>query len=151
MVRKCYSAAYAEGPAIRGVIFNNYWTRLSKISWFVSGEQVNYFLKLNAKAFGFGKWLICDKSQYFVITKFNNCLIIQTPSLFFNEYPWEAMRSAIFSARVIAKRRKAWFLLPKSRILFVAKLNWTTLHLSRTLHNVFVRNYLQVTWWALSQ
>ena len=32
MVRKCCSAAYAEGPGIRGVIFNNYWTRLSKIS-----------------------------------------------------------------------------------------------------------------------
>ena len=33
---------------------NNYWTRLSKISWFVSGEQVT------------------DKSWYFVITQFNS-------------------------------------------------------------------------------
>ena len=25
-----------------GIIINNYWTRLSKISWFFSGEQINY-------------------------------------------------------------------------------------------------------------
>ena len=71
--------------------------------------------------------------------------------LFFNEYPWEAKQSAIFFAKVIARRRKAWFLLPKSRILFAAKLTWMTLCLSRTLHNVYVGNYFQVTWWALSR
>ena len=32
-------------------IFNNYWTRLGKISWFVSGEQINIF----AEAEGWGK------------------------------------------------------------------------------------------------
>ena len=42
--------------------------------------------------------------------------------LFFNEYPWEAKQSAIFFlAKVIARRRKAWFLLPKSRILFCSQ------------------------------
>ena len=30
-------------------IFNNYWTRLCKISWFVCGEQINYLLKPKAE------------------------------------------------------------------------------------------------------
>ena len=38
-----------------------------------------------------------DKSRYFAITEFNNCFIIRSPSLFFNEYPREAKRSAIFT------------------------------------------------------
>ena len=38
-----------------------------------------------------------DKSRYFAITEFNNCFIIRSPSLFFNEYPWKAKRSAIFT------------------------------------------------------
>ena len=29
---------------------NNYWTRLSKISWFVNGEQINYSPKPKAEA-----------------------------------------------------------------------------------------------------
>ena len=44
-------------------IINDYWTRLSKISWFVSGERDT------------------DKSRYFAITVFNNCFIIR--ALFF--------------------------------------------------------------------
>ena len=31
-------------------IISNYWMRLSKISWFVSGEQINYFPKPKAEA-----------------------------------------------------------------------------------------------------
>ena len=31
-------------------IINNYWTRLSKISRFVSGEQINYLPKPKAEA-----------------------------------------------------------------------------------------------------
>ena len=57
-------------------IINNYWTTLSKISWFVSGEQI----KLKAEA------IIdlrdTDKSRSFAITEFNNCFIIRSPSLF---------------------------------------------------------------------
>ena len=58
-------------------IFSNYWARLSKVSWFVSGEQINYLPKPRQ---------IVDmrdtaKSRYFGITEFNNCFII--PSLFF--------------------------------------------------------------------
>ena len=50
-----------------------------------------------------------DKSPYFAITEFNNCFIIRSPSFFINEYLREAKRSAIFHARAIARRRKAWF------------------------------------------
>ena len=32
------------------LIFNNYWTRLSKISWFVCGKQINYLPKPKAEA-----------------------------------------------------------------------------------------------------
>ena len=31
-------------------ILNNYWTRLSRISWFVCGEQINYLPKPKAEA-----------------------------------------------------------------------------------------------------
>ena len=37
------------------------------------------------------------KSRYSVITEFNNCFIIRSPSLFFNEYLREAKRSAFFT------------------------------------------------------
>ena len=77
-------------------IFNNYWTRLSKISWFVSGEQINYY-------YLFIDLRDTDKSRYFWISEFNNWFIIRSPSLFFNECLREAKRSAIFHARVIAK------------------------------------------------
>ena len=74
-------------------------------------------------------WQIIDlrdtgKSRYFAITEFNNCFIIGSwPSLFFNVYFREAKRSAIFHPRVTARRRKAWYRLRMSRILFAAKHN----------------------------
>ena len=52
-------------------IINNYWTRLSKISWFVCREQTNFDPRDT------------DKSRYFAIREFNNCFIIRSPSLFF--------------------------------------------------------------------
>ena len=87
-------------------IFNNYWTRLSKISWFVSGEQINYYyLLIDLRD--------TDKSRYFWISEFNNFFIIRSPSLVFNEYlrarkifiKKQAKWSAIFHARVIAKHK----------------------------------------------
>ena len=79
-------------------IFNNYWMRLSKIWWFVSGKQINSLLKL--------KQIIdfqdTDESPYFVITELENYFIIQSPNLlsYFNHaliawgsqlpfFPWE--------------------------------------------------------------
>ena len=68
-----------------------------------------------------------------------------------NKYIWEAKQSASFQARAIARRRKAWFRVPMSRILFAAapiaaKHSWTTaLRMSRPL---FIGSYLQVTRWA---
>ena len=38
-----------------------------------------------------------EKSRYFATTEFNNCFIIRSPSLVFNEHLWEAKRSAIFT------------------------------------------------------
>ena len=71
-----------------------YWTRLSKISWFVSGEQMNYLPKPKAEA---NNWSVRHwQIMIFVITKFNNYFIIWSPSLFFEEYLWEVKQSAIF-------------------------------------------------------
>ena len=50
-----------------------------------------------------------DKSRYFAITEFNNCLSFDHQVCFLNEYLWEGKRSAIFRARVIAGRRKVLF------------------------------------------
>ena len=70
-------------------IINNYWPRLSKIFWFVSSEQINYLPKPNYLLWQIIDLRDIDKSQYFAITKFNNCFIIQSPSLFsyFNHFP----------------------------------------------------------------
>ena len=64
------------------IIINNYWTRLSKISSFVCGEQINYLPKPKAEA---NNWSArhTDKSRYFAVIEFNNCFIIRSPSLFF--------------------------------------------------------------------
>ena len=56
------------------IIISNYWTRLSQIPLFVSGEQINYWLRQIIDL------LDTDKSWYFAITEFNNCFIIQSLS-----------------------------------------------------------------------
>ena len=104
---------------------NNYWTRLNKILWFFCGEQINYLPKPKAEA---NVW-DTGKSQYFVITKFNNCFIIRSPSLFFDEDLREVKRSDFFHTRTY----HAWFHSRMSRILFAAKHNWMTLRMSRPL------------------
>ena len=69
--------------SLRGkIINNNYWMRLSKISWFVGGEQINYLL--NQRLSQIIDLRDTDKSWYFATTEFNNnCFIIRSPSLFF--------------------------------------------------------------------
>ena len=106
---------------------NNYWMRLSRISWFVSGEQINYC----------NNWSM----RHGQITIFCNNRVQLSFSqwvCFFNEY----LAFCHFYTKLIARRRKAWFHLCMSRVLFVAKHSWTTLPMSRPL---FVYSYLQVT------
>ena len=117
-------------------IISNYWTRVSKISWFVSDEQLQIIDLRDI-----------DKSWYFAITEFNNCFIIRSPSLCFRNI--FGKRSDLpFSRKSAPSRRKAWFRLRMSRIVFAAKNSWTTLRMSTPL---FVGSYLQVTWWAHAQ
>ena len=84
---------------------------------------------------GFGSWTNTNNKQdtgnsrYFVITEFNNCFIVRSPSLFFTEHLWGAKRSAFFHARAY----HAWFRLRISRILSAAKHSWMTLRMSRPL------------------
>ena len=56
-------------------IINNYWTRLSKISWFVSGEQINFYL------FSIFDLRDTNRSRYFAKTEFNNSFITRSPNL----------------------------------------------------------------------
>ena len=90
-------------------IINNYWTRLGKISWFVRGEQINYLPKPKAEANNWSArhWQItifCDNRVqelfYHLITEF----------VFFNEYPRETKRSAIFTQRRSQEGEKHGFL-----------------------------------------
>ena len=78
--------------------------------------------------------LATDKSRYFSITEFNNCLSFDHRVCFFNEYPWEANLSAIFT------QERSRFPLRMSRILFAAKHSWTALNMSRPL---FEGSFLQ--------
>ena len=117
-------------------IINNYWTRLSKISWFVCGEQIN----------------ICRSRRLSQIIDLHDKQLLFyhsiTEFVLFNEYPWEAKRSAIFKQEWSQEGEKHSFLYALCRILFAAKHSWTALPMSRPL---FVGSYLQVTWWALDQ
>ena len=62
------------------LIISNYWTRLSKILWFVSGEQIIICRSQRLRQI-IDLW-DNDKSQYFAITEFNICFIIRSLSLF---------------------------------------------------------------------
>ena len=106
---------------------NNYWMRLSRISWFVSGEQIN---NCNYWSMRHGQITIFCNNR--VQLSFSQWVC------FFNEY----LAFCHFYTKLIARRRKAWFHLCMSRVLFVAKHSWTTLPMSRPL---FVYSYLQVT------
>ena len=50
--------------------------RLSRMSWFVSGEQINYLPKPKAEA---NNW---SARLYFATTEFNNCFFIRSQSIF---------------------------------------------------------------------
>ena len=80
------------------------------------------------------------ESRYFAITEFNNCLIIQSLSLFL------IICEAIchFHARAIARRRT----FKHEQNIICSQQSWMTLRMSRPL---FVSSYLQVTWWTLGQ
>ena len=51
-----------------------------------------------------------DKSQYFAITEFNNVLSFDHRVCFFNEYPWEGKRSALFTEEQSQEGEKHGFL-----------------------------------------
>ena len=72
--------------------------------------------------------------------------IIRSSSFFCSWISLECELISHFNARAITIRRKVWFHLCLSRILFAAKHSWTTLCMSRGL---FVGSSLQVMWWAL--
>ena len=67
--------------------------------------------------------------------------------VFFNEYPWETKRSAIFTQEQSQEGEKHGFLYAQAEY-YLQPNSWTALRMSRPL---FVGSYLQVTWWALGQ
>ena len=124
------------------LVISNYWTRLSKISWFVSGKQINYY---SASQIIYLR--DTDKSWYFAITKFNKCLIIWSPGLFFKEYLREAKWSAI-SSKSDRKKEKSVVSFMHKQNSICSQNSWMTLRMSKPS---FVGSYLQVMWWALGQ
>ena len=104
------------------LIINNYWTRFSKISWFVSGEQINYLPKPKTEARHWQITIFCDNRIQWLFYH-------RSPSLFFNEY----LTFCHFQARAIARKRKVRFHLRMSSIFFAAKHRWTTSRMSRKL------------------
>ena len=73
-----------------------------------------------------------DKSRYFVITEVNNCFIIRSPSLFFNEY-------LLFSRKSDRKKEKSVVSFTHEQNIICSQ---TQLDYRRPL---FVGNYLQAT------
>ena len=129
---------------------NNYWTRLSKISWFVSGEQINYNL---AEADSWGKLLICGtlknndilrEPSSIIVLSFGHRLVFYWISL----SEWSAKRSAIFTQERSQEGGKSGFIYAWAEHYLQPKHSWTTLRMNRPL---FVGSYLQVTWWDLGQ
>ena len=59
-------------------IVNNYWARLSKISWFVSGEQISYLPKPKANNLSARHWQITILC--------NNCFVIWSPFFVSTKY-----------------------------------------------------------------
>ena len=57
------------------MIINNYWVRLSKISWLVSAKQINNFICWSQMLRQIIDLCDTDKSWYFVITEFKNYFI----------------------------------------------------------------------------
>ena len=93
-----------------------------------------------------------DKSRYFALTEFNNYHLniefVFPPAIniFFYSF-WKASKAIChFYPREIARKRKEWFHLRMSKILFAAK-KGTTKCVSRQL---LVSIYLQVTCGGLS-
>ena len=138
MTSNVWSVILLNSLFLRQTLFNNYWTRLSKMSWFVSGEQIDSLPKPQAEA---NNWSARSTIEL------NNCFIIRWPRLVFNEYLREGKRSAI-PVKKKKRRRKVWFHLRMSRILFPAKHSRRPLCMSRLL---LADCYLLVTWWALGQ
>ena len=110
-------------------IINNYWTRLSEISWFGSDEQINYLPKPKANNWSARHWQItifCDNRR-----------------ICFREAV-----SAAFS-RVCHFHTRAWFSISHAQnVICSKKHSWTELRVSRPL---FVASYLQVSWFAQGQ
>ena len=76
------------------LIVNNYCTRLSKISWFVCGKQINYLPQPSASA---NNW----SARHWQLDH-RVCFI--------DEYPWEAKRSAILTQERSQEGEKHGFL-----------------------------------------
>ena len=130
------------------IIINNYWMRLSKISWFVSGEQIimcwSRRLRQIIDVRDTGKW------RYFAITEFNNCFIIRSPSLFFNDHLREVKWSAFFMQECLQEGEKCGFVYASAE--YYLQPNTVGRHCAlRMSRPLFVVSYLQVTWWAFGQ
>ena len=100
---------YFNSQLYKYSIFNNYWTRLRKISWSGRHWQITIF---------------CDNHSSIIVLSFDHQVWYLMNVL------KEAKQSAIFTEKSDRKKEKSVVLW---RILFSAKHSWTALRMSRPL------------------
>ena len=146
-------------------IINNYWTRLSKISWFVSGEQFNYLPKPSSIiVLSFDhqdcfhilitSWQLREAICHFSlenvvpITHEQN-IICRKARLDGTPHEQTIICRQLFAGHVVDSRpmeRKK-----KTHRMIIALICCALRSPKVTLITVFVSSYLQVTWWTLGQ
>ena len=122
---------------------SNYWTRLSQISWFVSGEQINHLPKPKAEA---NNWPARHRRITIFCDNRVQLLLYHSISKFFLMNIFGKRSDLLFFSRKNDwKKEESVVSFTMSRILFAAEHSWTILRMSRPL---FLGNYLEVMWWA---
>ena len=141
-------------------IVSSYWTRLSKISWFVSGKQINH--QLFASAFGFCKSWYCAQSlpiityymylnnwslRHWQITIFcDNWVLSFNHQVYFLRNIFGRWSDLPFSRKSNCKKEKSVVSFKHEQNSICRQNSWMTLGMSTPL---FIGSYLQVMWWAL--
>jgi len=115
---------FRENHWVVQLILNNYWTRLSKISWFVSDQQINYLPMPKAEA---NNWSARHSQiTIFCEIEFNNCFIIHQDNVFMH------LTSTLVSQLFIPT--------PSARFYFVQNFNWFCTKSTALANSVFANN-----------
>ena len=124
----CIQRNYSHAQYNNTATVNNYWTKLSKISWFVRSEEINYSASAN-------NW----SARHWQITIFCDHRVCSLFNIF------GKVAICHFHERCDQKKENSVFHLRMSRILFAAKHSWTTLRMSRQFFRQFFAGHVVVS------